>query len=153
MKINRAIISGGGSGGHIFPAIAIANRIKKEFPDADIFFIGAEGKMEMTKVPEAGYKIEGLRISGLQRRLTLKNLTLPFKLLNSLLKARRIIKSFNPDVVIGVGGYASAPTLKMASMLKIPTIVQEQNSFPGDRKSTRLNSSHVRISYAVFCLK
>lgn len=131
MKINRAIISGGGSGGHIFPAIAIANRIKKEFPDADILFIGAEGKMEMTKVPEAGYKIEGLRISGLQRRLTLKNLTLPFKLLNSLLKARRIIKSFNPDVVIGVGGYASAPTLKMASMLKIPTIVQEQNSFPG----------------------
>jgi len=131
MKINRAIISGGGSGGHIFPAIAIANRIKKEFPDADILFIGAEGKMEMTKVPEAGYKIEGLWISGLQRRLTLKNLTLPFKLLNSLLKARRIIKSFNPDVVIGVGGYASAPTLKMASMLKIPTIVQEQNSFPG----------------------
>lgn len=131
MKINRVIISGGGTGGHVFPAIAIANRIKFEFPEADILFIGAEGKMEMTKVPEAGYKIEGLWISGLQRRLTTKNLTLPFKLLSSLLKARKIIKRFKPDVVIGVGGYASAPTLKIASMLKIPTIVQEQNSYPG----------------------
>lgn len=131
MSIERVIISGGGTGGHIFPAIAIANRIKKEYPMVDILFIGAEGKMEMKKVPEAGYKIEGLWISGLQRRLTVKNLTLPFKLLSSLMKARSIIKKFNPDVVIGVGGYASAPTLRIASMLKIPTIVQEQNSFPG----------------------
>lgn len=131
MSIERVIISGGGTGGHIFPAIAIANRIKKEYPKVDILFIGAEGKMEMKKVPEAGYKIEGLWISGLQRRLTVKNLTLPFKLLSSLMKARSIIKKFNPDVVIGVGGYASAPTLRIASMLKIPTIVQEQNSFPG----------------------
>lgn len=131
MNINKVIISGGGTGGHIFPAIAIANRIKLEFPNADILFIGAQGKMEMTKVPEAGYKIEGLWISGLQRSLTPKNLSLPFKLLSSLLKARKIIKNFKPDVVIGVGGYASAPTLRVASMLKIPTIVQEQNSYPG----------------------
>lgn len=131
MELKRVIISGGGSGGHIFPAIAIANRIKLEFPEVDILFIGAEGKMEMTKVPEAGYKIEGLWISGLQRKLTVKNLTLPFKIMNSLAKARKIIKRFNPDVVIGVGGYASAPTLKIASMMNIPTVVQEQNSFPG----------------------
>ncbi|PKR79840.1 undecaprenyldiphospho-muramoylpentapeptide beta-N-acetylglucosaminyltransferase [Brumimicrobium salinarum] len=131
MEIKKVIISGGGTGGHIFPAIAIANQLKKEFPNIEILFIGAEGKMEMTKVPEAGYEIVGLWISGLQRRLTLKNLTLPFKIIASLFKARKIIKKFNPDVVIGVGGYASAPTLKIASMLKIPTIVQEQNSFPG----------------------
>lgn len=131
MKLKKVIISGGGSGGHIFPAIAIANRIKLEFPEADILFIGAEGKMEMTKVPEAGYKIEGLWISGLQRKLTVKNLTLPFKIFKSLLKARKIIKRFKPDVVIGVGGYASAPTLKIASMMHIPTVIQEQNSFPG----------------------
>ena len=131
MSINKVIISGGGTGGHIFPAISIANRIKLEYPNAEILFIGAEGKMEMTKVPEAGYKIEGLWISGLQRRLTVKNLTLPFKLIASFIKARKIIKKFKPDVVIGVGGYASAPTLKIASMLKIPTIVQEQNSYPG----------------------
>lgn len=131
MSINRVIISGGGTGGHVFPAIAIANQIKKENPEADILFIGAEGKLEMTKVPEAGYEIEGLWISGLQRRLTVKNLSLPFKLLNSFMKARKIIKRFKPEVVIGVGGYASAPTLKIASMMGIPTVVQEQNSFPG----------------------
>ncbi len=131
MGIKKVIISGGGTGGHIFPAIAIANRIKKEYPNAEILFIGAEGRMEMTRVPAAGYKIEGLWISGLQRRITMKNLSLPFKILASLMKARKIIKNFNPDVVIGVGGYASAPTLKIASMLKIPTIIQEQNSFPG----------------------
>lgn len=129
--MNKVIISGGGTGGHIFPAIAIANRIKKEFPNAEILFIGAKGKMEMTKVPEAGYQIVGLWISGLQRRLTLGNFALPFKLLFSLLKARKIIKQFKPDVVIGVGGYASAPTLRIASMLKVPTVIQEQNSFPG----------------------
>src|SRR5690554_6729037 len=126
MNINKVIISGGGTGGHIFPAIAIANRIKLEFPNADILFIGAQGKMEMTKVPEAGYKIEGLWISGLQRSLTPKNLSLPFKLLSSLLKARKIIKNFKPDVVIGVGGYASAPTLRMASMLKIQPLFRNK---------------------------
>ncbi|HLV43039.1 MAG TPA: undecaprenyldiphospho-muramoylpentapeptide beta-N-acetylglucosaminyltransferase [Brumimicrobium sp.] len=147
MSINKVIISGGGSGGHIFPAIAIANRIKLEYPNADILFIGAEGKMEMTKVPEAGYKIEGLWISGLQRRLTVKNLALPFKLMASLLKARKIIKKFNPDVVIGVGGYASAPTLKIASMLKIPTIVQEQNSYPG-KTNKMLSKSVTKICVA-----
>ncbi|PWH85865.1 undecaprenyldiphospho-muramoylpentapeptide beta-N-acetylglucosaminyltransferase [Brumimicrobium oceani] len=131
MSIKKVIISGGGTGGHIFPAIAIANRIKKEFPKAEILFIGAEGRMEMTRVPAAGYKIEGLWISGFQRRITIKNLSLPFKILASLMKARRIIKNFNPDVVIGVGGYASAPTLKIASMLGIPTLIQEQNSYPG----------------------
>jgi len=141
MEIKKVIISGGGTGEHVFPAIAIANRIKLEFPNADILFIGAEGKMEMKKVPEAGYKIEGLWISGLQRRLTVKNLTLPIKLANSLLKARKIIKNFKPDVVIGVGGYASAPTLRIASMLKIPTVVQEQNSYPG--KTNKILSKSV----------
>ncbi|MBW7868080.1 MAG: undecaprenyldiphospho-muramoylpentapeptide beta-N-acetylglucosaminyltransferase [Brumimicrobium sp.] len=131
MNINRAIISGGGTGGHIFPAISIANRIKLENPNAEILFIGAKGKMEMTKVPEAGYKIEGLWISGFQRRLTYKNFLLPFKLIYSLFKAKQIIKEFKPDVVVGVGGYASAPTLRTACKLGIPTIVQEQNSFPG----------------------
>ncbi|RYM32432.1 undecaprenyldiphospho-muramoylpentapeptide beta-N-acetylglucosaminyltransferase [Brumimicrobium glaciale] len=131
MSIKKVIISGGGTGGHIFPAIAIANRIKKEYPEAEILFIGAEGRMEMTRVPAAGYKIVGLWISGFQRRITAKNLSLPFKVLASLMKARKIIKNFNPDVVIGVGGYASAPTLKIASMLNIPTIIQEQNSYPG----------------------
>lgn len=131
MSIKKVIISGGGTGGHIFPAIAIANRIKKEYPEAEILFIGAEGRMEMTRVPAAGYKIVGLWISGFQRRITVKNLSLPFKVLASLMKARKIIKNFNPDVVIGVGGYASAPTLKIASMLRIPTIIQEQNSYPG----------------------
>lgn len=129
--MDKVIISGGGTGGHIFPAIAIANQIKKENPDAEILFIGAKGKMEMTKVPEAGYPIVGLWISGLQRRLTYKNFLLPFKLIHSFWKAKSIIKSFQPDVVIGVGGYASAATLRMASKLKVPTIIQEQNSFPG----------------------
>ncbi|MDX1652822.1 MAG: undecaprenyldiphospho-muramoylpentapeptide beta-N-acetylglucosaminyltransferase [Brumimicrobium sp.] len=131
MSINKVIISGGGTGGHIFPAIAIANRIKKEYPEADILFIGAEGKMEMEKVPAAGYKIVGLWISGFQRRFTLQNLVLPFKLISSMWKARDIIKKFKPDVVIGVGGYASGPTVRIASKIGIPTIIQEQNSFPG----------------------
>mgnify|MGYP002629142839 CR=1 FL=1 len=141
MSIKRAIISGGGTGGHIFPAIAIANRIKLENPDAEILFIGAEGKMEMEKVPAAGYKIEGLWISGFQRRLTIKNLMLPFKIIGSMLKARGIIKKFKPDVVIGVGGYASGPTLKVAAQLGIPTVIQEQNSFPG--KTNKLLAAKV----------
>lgn len=135
-KIERVIISGGGTGGHIFPALAIANEIKARNPEAAILFVGAEGKMEMEKVPAAGYQIVGLPIVGLQRKLTLSNLALPFKLLSSLSKARNVIKQHNPQVVIGVGGYASGPTLKMAQQLGIPTVIQEQNSFPG--KTNRL---------------
>jgi len=130
MKL-KIIISGGGTGGHIFPAIAIANAIKEKFLDADILFVGAEGKMEMEKVPAAGYKIIGLPIMGLQRRLTFENLKFPFKLLASMLKANKIIKDFNPDVVVGVGGYASGPLLKAATKRGIPALIQEQNSYPG----------------------
>ncbi len=127
----RVIISGGGTGGHVFPAIAIANALRANVPGIDILFIGARGRMEMEKVPAAGYPIEGLAISGFQRRVTLKNLSFPFKLMGSLLKARSIISRFRPDVVVGVGGYASGPTLRMANMQGIPTLIQEQNSFPG----------------------
>jgi UDP-N-acetylglucosamine--N-acetylmuramyl-(pentapeptide) pyrophosphoryl-undecaprenol N-acetylglucosamine transferase len=127
----KVIISGGGTGGHVFPAIAIANAIKARVADADILFIGAKGKMEMEKVPAAGYPIHGLWISGLQRRLTWKNLGFPFKVISSLITAGKIISSFKPDVVIGVGGYASGPTLRTAVRKKIPTLIQEQNSFPG----------------------
>ena len=127
----KIIISGGGTGGHIFPAIAIANAIKAKHPEAEILFVGANGRMEMEKVPAAGYRIEGLNIAGFQRRLTWKNLTFPFKLWKSLQRAKKIIKEFKPDVVIGVGGYASGPTLQMATKLGIPCLVQEQNSYPG----------------------
>lgn len=131
----RFIISGGGTGGHIFPAIAIANRLKKETPDADILFIGASDKMEMQRVPDAGYRIEGLHIYGISRSFSarglLKNLKLPFVLLKSLRKAKRIISDFKPDVVIGVGGFASGPALRAANALGIPTLIQEQNSYPG----------------------
>ena len=131
MPSPRVIISGGGTGGHIFPAIAIANAIKKKYPDAQILFVGAIGKMEMEKVPEAGYSIEGLNIAGLQRSLTLKNLSFPFKLIGSVLKARSILKKFKPDVAVGVGGYASGPMLYVASKAGIPSLIQEQNSYPG----------------------
>lgn len=127
----RFIISGGGTGGHIFPAIAIANELKLRFPQCKLLFVGAEGKMEMTKVPEAGYEIVGLEVVGLQRRLTIKNLVFPFKLLKSLFRARKIVKNFNPNIAIGVGGYASGPTLRVAGQLGIPTILQEQNSYAG----------------------
>ena len=131
MKNPKVIISGGGTGGHIFPALAIANELKIRFPDVEILFVGANGRMEMTKVPEAGFNIIGLDIVGLQRRITYKNLFFPFKLLQSLNKAKSIVKSFDPNVVIGVGGYASGPTLKMASKLGYPTLIQEQNSYAG----------------------
>ncbi len=131
MIIERVIISGGGTGGHIFPAIAIADEIKKRNPLAKVLFVGAKGKMEMEKVPQAGYKIEGLEIAGFQRKFTFSNFLLPIKIVKSLLKARKIIKRFKPDLVIGVGGYASGPTLKMAQFIGIPTVIQEQNSFPG----------------------
>ena len=130
MKENpRFVISGGGTGGHIFPAIAIADALKRRFPSAEILFIGAKGRMEMDRVPKAGYPIEGLWISGMTKDL--RSLTLPLKLVSSLAKARRILKRFKPDAVIGVGGFASGPTLKAANWLGIPTIIQEQNSYPG----------------------
>ena len=127
----KFILSGGGTGGHIYPAIAIANELKLRFPDCDILFVGAKDRMEMQKVPQAGYPIKGLWIAGIQRKLTLDNALFPIKLLDSLLKSKRIINKFKPDVVIGTGGYASGPLLKAASMSGIPTVIQEQNSYPG----------------------
>jgi UDP-N-acetylglucosamine--N-acetylmuramyl-(pentapeptide) pyrophosphoryl-undecaprenol N-acetylglucosamine transferase len=127
----KFILSGGGTGGHIYPAIAIANELKLRFPDAEFLFVGAKDKMEMQKVPQAGYKIKGLWIAGLQRKLSLQNAMFPFKLMNSLWESRRIIKDFKPDVVIGTGGFASGPLLKMANLMNIPTVIQEQNSYPG----------------------
>jgi UDP-N-acetylglucosamine--N-acetylmuramyl-(pentapeptide) pyrophosphoryl-undecaprenol N-acetylglucosamine transferase len=127
----KIIISGGGTGGHIFPAIAIADALKARLGEAEIRFIGAKGRMEMEKVPAAGYPIDGLWISGLQRKLTLKNLSFPFKLISSMMKARSIIKKFKPDVAIGTGGYASGPMLRVASKKGVPSLIQEQNSFPG----------------------
>lgn len=127
----KVIISGGGTGGHIFPAIAIANAIREREPGAAILFVGAQGKMEMEKVPAAGYDIIGLPVAGFQRRLTFKNVTFIFKLIASMIKARRVVTMFRPDVVIGVGGYASGPVLRVATRKGIPTLIQEQNSFPG----------------------
>src|SRR5210317_2120300 len=131
MKSYKVILSGGGTGGHIYPAISIANEIKRRYPNTQFLFVGALDKMEMEKVPELGYKIEGLWISGLQRRLTLKNLSFPFKLLSSILKSRRIIKNFKPDIAIGTGGFASGPLLHVAESKGIPSLIQEQNSYPG----------------------
>lgn len=130
-KQYRIILSGGGTGGHIYPAIAIANELKSRYPESEFLFVGAKDRMEMEKVPQAGYDIKGLWISGIQRKLTLKNLMFPFKLISSLWKARRIIKSFKPDVAIGTGGFASGPLLQLAASNKIPTLIQEQNSYPG----------------------
>lgn len=127
----KIIISGGGTGGHIFPAISIADEIKRRFPAASILFVGAKGRMEMEKVPQAGYPIEGLWITGIERNLSLKNLAFPFKLGSSLWNSNKIIQEFEPQVVIGTGGFASGPLLKVASSRRIPTLIQEQNSFPG----------------------
>lgn len=127
----RFILSGGGTGGHIYPAVAIADELKSRYPDAEFLFVGASDRMEMDKVPQAGYKIEGLWISGIQRKLTLKNLVFPFKLITSLLRSKKIIKTFQPDVVIGTGGFASGPLLQAATSKKIPSLIQEQNSYPG----------------------
>ncbi|UKM66227.1 undecaprenyldiphospho-muramoylpentapeptide beta-N-acetylglucosaminyltransferase [Flavobacteriaceae bacterium GSB9] len=131
MKNYKIILSGGGTGGHIYPAIAIANELKSRYPDAEFLFVGAKDRMEMEKVPRAGYKIEGLWISGIQRKLTLKNLSFPFKVISSLLKARKIVKTFKPDVAIGTGGFASGPLLQVAASNGVPTLIQEQNSYPG----------------------
>jgi UDP-N-acetylglucosamine--N-acetylmuramyl-(pentapeptide) pyrophosphoryl-undecaprenol N-acetylglucosamine transferase len=127
----RLIISGGGTGGHIFPAVAIANGFRELYPDAEILFVGAQGKMEMTRVPEAGYKIIGLWISGLQRKLTWSNLLFPIKLISSYFKASQIVRKFNPHIVIGTGGFASGPIMIAATRAKIPAVIQEQNSFAG----------------------
>jgi UDP-N-acetylglucosamine--N-acetylmuramyl-(pentapeptide) pyrophosphoryl-undecaprenol N-acetylglucosamine transferase len=131
MKSPRFIISGGGTGGHIFPAIAIADEIKHRIPNAEFLFIGSENKMEMEKVPQAGYNIEGLWISGISRSSLLSNFKFPFKVISSMLKSRKIINFFKPDAAIGTGGYASGPALYVAANSNIPIFIQEQNSFPG----------------------
>jgi UDP-N-acetylglucosamine--N-acetylmuramyl-(pentapeptide) pyrophosphoryl-undecaprenol N-acetylglucosamine transferase len=127
----KFIISGGGTGGHIFPALSIADGLKNRFPDCNILFVGAEGKMEMEKVPAAGYSITGLPVAGFHRGEIWRNLSFLPKLIRSLLKAKKVVKTFNPDIVIGVGGYASGPVLKQAANLGIPTVLQEQNSYAG----------------------
>lgn len=148
----KIIISGGGSGGHIFPAVAIANAVKARWSDSDILFVGAEGRMEMEKVPVAGYRIEGLPIAGLQRRLTLaniwKNMQLPFRIVASRRKVKRIIRNFRPDVVVGVGGYASEPTLKAAAKMGYKTVLQEQNSYAGlTNKMLARQASVICVAY------
>lgn len=131
MKKLKFILSGGGTGGHIYPAVAIADELKRRHPDAEFLFVGAKDRMEMQKIPEAGYAIEGLWIAGLQRKLTVDNLLFPVKLLSSLIKSKKIIKKFKPDAVIGTGGFASAPLLKVAQRKNIPNLIQEQNSYAG----------------------
>ena len=140
MTKNRFIISGGGTGGHIYPALSIANEINKSFDNPEIKFIGARGKMEMNIIPKYGYKIHGLLISGLQRSFTLKNILLPFKLIISFIQSIIIILSFRPNFVVGTGGFASFPIVFISSIFRIPTLIQEQNSFPGI--SNRLLSKH-----------
>lgn len=144
----RVIISGGGTGGHIFPALSIANKLKELNPETEILFVGAEGRMEMEKVPAAGYKIVGLPITGLQRRLDLSNFVLPFKILKSIMMARKLLKEYKPDIAIGVGGYASAPLLWVAGRLGIPTLIQEQNGFAGlTNKIVAKNAKKICVAY------
>ena len=148
MQNLKFIISGGGTGGHIYPAIAIANELKAQYPDAEFLFVGAKDKMEMQKVPQAGYEIKGLWISGIQRKITLQNAMFPIKLLSSLWNSYRIIKKFNPNVVIGTGGFASGAVLKMASLMNIPIVVQEQNSYPGiTNKLLAKKASSICVAY------
>lgn len=144
----RVILSGGGTGGHIYPAIAIADEIKRRHPDAEILFVGAKDRMEMEKVPQAGYEIEGLWISGIDRSFNLKNFIFPFKLMSSLSRSRKIIKKFKPDVVIGTGGFASGPLLRVANSKGIPTLIQEQNSLPG--VTNRILAKQVNIICAAY---
>lgn len=144
----RVLMSGGGTGGHIYPAVAIADEIRRRFPDAEFLFIGAEGKMEMEKVPQAGYKIVGLNIAGFDRGNLLKNIGLPFKLISSLLKAKKIIKEFRPDFAVGTGGFASGPALYMAAKSGIPTFIQEQNSLPG--KTNMINSARAKAVFTAY---
>ncbi len=144
----KFILSGGGTGGHIYPAIAIANELKSRFPDCEILFVGARDKMEMQKVPQAGYKIKGLWIAGIQRRFTFDNSLFPVKLLDSLLKSRTIISDFKPNVVIGTGGFASGPLLRVAGFAGIPTVIQEQNSYPGiTNKWLSKKASKICVAY------
>jgi UDP-N-acetylglucosamine--N-acetylmuramyl-(pentapeptide) pyrophosphoryl-undecaprenol N-acetylglucosamine transferase len=145
----RVILSGGGTGGHIFPAIAIADAIKAKKPDTEFLFVGALGKMEMEKVPAAGYAIQGLWISGLQRKLSLQNLSFPFKLIHSMLKARRIVKQFKPHVAVGTGGFASGPLLKAAIQAGVPSVLQEQNAYPGiTNKLLAKDAKLICVAYA-----
>lgn len=144
----NVIISGGGTGGHIYPAIAIANELKAIDPTTDILFVGAEGKMEMEKVPRAGYPIVGLPVVGIKRELTLENLAFPLKLGRSLLRAQQIVRDFRPDVAVGVGGYASGPVLLAASLKGIPTLIQEQNSYAGLTNKTLARwASRICVAY------
>jgi len=145
----RIILSGGGTGGHFYPAVSVAEALKRKYGDGvDILFVGAEGKMEMDRIPALGYRIVGLPVAGLQRRLSLKNLSLPFKVMKSLRKAKGIIREFRPDVVVGFGGYASAPVLKAAQQLGIPTIIQEQNSYAGlTNKMLGKKASRICVAY------
>lgn len=132
MPLRSVIISGGGTGGHIYPALAIADEIKRRYPDCTIRFVGAEGRMEMEKVPAAGYPIDGLWITGIERKLfSKKNLLFPFRLISSLRKSKRLISAYRPDAVVGVGGFASGPLLQVAAQRGVPTLIQEQNSYPG----------------------
>ena len=148
MQNLKFILSGGGTGGHIYPAIAIANELKVRFPDSEILFVGASNKMEMQKVPQSGYPIKGLWIAGIQRKLTFDNALFPIKLLDSLLKSRTIIRQFKPDVVIGTGGFASGPLLRVAGFAGIPTVLQEQNSFPGiTNKWLSKKASKICVAY------
>lgn len=144
----KILLSGGGTGGHIFPAVAIAQEIQKRFPDAEFLFIGANGKMEMEKVPQAGFKIEGLNIAGFDRGNLLKNLGLPLKVISSLLKAKRIIKDFKPDFAVGTGGFASGPALYIATKMGIPTFIQEQNSLPG--KTNVFNAKKAKAVFTAY---
>lgn len=149
MSNYKFIISGGGTGGHIYPAIAIANELRQRYPEAAFLFVGAKGRMEMEKVPQAGYEIKGLWISGIQRKLTLKNLMFPFKLLSSLWKARNILKKNQPHLVIGTGGFASGPLLKMAASRGIPYVLQEQNSYPGiTNKLLAAKAARICVAYS-----
>lgn len=148
MENIRVLISGGGTGGHIFPAISIANAVKNRFPQAEILFIGAEGRMEMTKVPAAGYRIEGLDIQGLDRKRLHRNIAVLWKYFKSLRKAKTLIKNFRPDIAVGVGGYASAPTLRKAASMRIPTLIQEQNSYAGvTNKHLAEKASKICVAY------
>ena len=144
----KVLMSGGGTGGHIFPAVAIAQEIQKRFPDAEFLFMGANGKMEMEKVPQAGFKIEGLNIAGFDRGNLLANINLPFKVISSLLKARKIIKEFQPDFAVGTGGFASGPALFIAARMGIPTFIQEQNSLPG--KTNIFNAKKAKTVFTAY---
>jgi len=144
----RIIISGGGSGGHVFPAIAIANALKRKRPDVELLFVGANGKIEMEKVPKAGYKIEGLDVVGFHRKRMWRNIGFPLKLFKSMRKAKKIIERFGPDVVVGVGGFASGPVLKQAQRRGIATLIQEQNSYPGvTNKLLAKNARKICVAY------